>query len=417
MKHTLVILLILAQAGVGSAVSALRAKSDRAVTVEAAPNPWLSLLATGWAIAGSPQKEQMSGLEKLEQQILKLAREGHFGHQPGNESTQANSQMAQAVSMLRVLILNMMQQVNQSNMDAQNMLNVLYAAFNNCVTPTVNTTVDPNRIWDLTLKNKKCLQNLTAVSSNSTLCVSQLQECLLTSQCCTDLVQDKGCKIEPPLPPTTVCDGITVCDTSNLDALNIQLQRMLQEYDDAWAACTLSKQKCHHRDSCDDEVYSTTVVTWQCSETQNIIETTYCGIAQQAQANWRDYSDCYEIAKANLLRSEAQQRPLLIDRKNWYIVLVRILCLLDALQASDVQAAVNKCIAATNDSPFGLKFPSEDPGLPVKQNCTTMLTNPTSPTFLNQYYTDGEITQMKAALQTDKCWLQLPQPLACPVTP
>jgi len=294
MKYSLVVL-VFALGGVPAAASVLRS-SDTTLTVEGAPSPWLSLLASSWSLAGSPNPT--GGLEQLEQQLLALARSNNFA------GLRADPQMASAVSMVRDLINQMMASVNRSNIEAQAMLWRLWDEFSKCKQPNVSTAVDLNAVNEsVTQLTQVCLPQLRNLINISVNCKDRLKYCLQEKPlCCTPLIQKvPNCQYPPPAPPTGICEGKSQCSDSDLNNVATQMDQLVRQFDDAADACAQSQQTCHAQTNCDVESFNTKYQTWKCSEVENDIELRYCQVAQYAEGNWSAYSACYDLAQRNII--------------------------------------------------------------------------------------------------------------------
>ncbi|CAE8644174.1 unnamed protein product [Polarella glacialis] len=309
MKSSVAVIVFLANAVAVEAVGASSLRTSQAA-LSNAPSPWLSFLADSWSIAGLPNQEM--GLEKLETQLQTLRR-------------------------------------------AQKMLNDLFKTFDQCSPPNVSTAINYTLTNETIHGTFNCLEKLEKKTHESTECMFELQQCVLTPECCTHLIQEGDCteasnrsvrrKVRARVD-LVLCLQVHVrsmCVQDDLSAVALELERRLREYDGSADACKQPKQKCHRVTNCDDEVYA-------------------------AEEKWRDYDVCYETAKENLLQSEANQKILVDSRGQEWRVLLRIDCLFGALESTDVTAEVEKCIAKNYAKTIHDKV--------ITENCWSALESP-----------------------------------------
>lgn len=343
--------------------------------------PWLSLLTSSWALAGEPQSEQTQGLDDLAQNLVKLAKDGA----PPDES------MKQAINSIRNIVNDMKKQVNETNAAAQYEINRKAEFLAACAVPETPALKLPNTQEEVVT----CRSEEDPLYKAYELCVSEKARCSNTTACCASLVQPNKYCLNPGVAPSPLqyeaqCDGTSSCKETDIKEKIAFFKGKLDALDAAEKACEDSRAGCQDSYDCVPKQDSWKVKQTSCNEMQTKLEQGYCDHAEALEAAWDKYLLCYVTKKASLTSEELKQEATVPGRHQEWRALLRIDCLLGALEVDDTTTALGKCINTTYTAEdwthLHLRYPSRLDNFTKKESCSDKLLAPGTEHFKGSMY-------------------------------
>eukprot|EP00440_Ansanella_granifera_P005692 gb/GFBE01006178.1/.p1 GENE.gb/GFBE01006178.1/~~gb/GFBE01006178.1/.p1 ORF type:complete len:449 (+),score=108.58 gb/GFBE01006178.1/:1-1347(+) len=398
---------------IADAVTTKKMSSGVAAT-ESAPNPWLALLTSSWSLAGKPEQEKSAGLQSLADSIVAMAKNGNLQN--------PDPTMQSAVESILEIVEDMKESINASNDAAQASMDEKYDTLKNCSAPSATDMT----AWTAGLNTTAsdvvtCRQEEKTVKENYTDCIGEQNRCANTTECCNPLLQPNTYCLpvggSSPQPSTLEgqCNGRSKCKLNDLNAMLTYFQGKLTEYQTAEDSCTASRAGCNESYDCTTVENNYTTKRGDCNVVQTNFEQQYCDLARSVEANWDAYNTCYDNAHAALIAEETKQKEILPGRHQEWRGVLRIECLLGALQATDMTAELEKCIDTTyGDAHWAhldLTYPSEQAKFVEKTTCSEPLETPGASNFKSAHYAEvlEEIPEelstyhCVAALATEHC--------------
>eukprot|EP00439_Symbiodinium_sp_Y106_P062758 s68_g9.t1 len=292
--------------------------------------PWLSLLTSSWALAGEPQSEQTQGLDDLAQNLVKLAKDGA----PPDES------MKQAINSIRNIVNDMKKQVNETNAAAQYEINRKAEFVAACAVPETPALKLPSTQEDVVT----CRSEEDPLYKAWQLCESEKARCSNTTACCASLVQPNKYCLNPGVAPSPLqyeaqCDGTSSCKETDIKEKIAFFKGKLDALDAAEKACEDSRAGCQDSYDCVPKEDSWKVKQTSCNEMQTKFEQGHCDHAEALEAAWDKYLTCYDTKKTALTSEELKQEATVPGRHQEWRALLRIDCLLGALEVDATRSA------------------------------------------------------------------------------
>jgi len=208
-----------------------------------------------------------------------------------------------------------------------------------------------------------------------------------------------------PAAISSQCQGLTVCKASDIRLMLDKFRYYLKMYDDAQSNCENATKLCTSFEAkCPPTATPPEFGnTSKCESQQLQIESSYCTLATTVEQQWSSYDSCYMQKSAALNASQATQRVLENGRQQSWKGLLRILCLIGALEASDTESVLNFCINQTlgpdNWRHLFLVYPTLGP----EKQCTQTLAVPGTDAYNYLYYTARGIPGSSSSLLTSTC--------------
>eukprot|EP00931_Biecheleriopsis_adriatica_P093897 TRINITY_DN6761_c1_g1_i3.p1 TRINITY_DN6761_c1_g1~~TRINITY_DN6761_c1_g1_i3.p1 ORF type:complete len:419 (-),score=79.27 TRINITY_DN6761_c1_g1_i3:91-1347(-) len=386
-------------AGLTGAVKSYNGAADRG------GNPWLGLMTSSWSLAGKSEDEQSKGLAELSDHILQLASSGALQNPDPTQQ--------QAITSIRDIIVNMESAVNSSIQTSQQNIDNAKTVLDQCTPP--NAT-DKNT-WLGTLNRtgeevRQCRDLEWPFYKEYIDCQSLQVRCSNTSACCVQIIQpNPRCPdfvggLPNPSELEMVCSGRIKCRADDLAIAKQHFQNLLNQVLAAEAACDNSLSGCPDPPAdCAAQLAAWTTKKNVCNGQQVEFEEQYCELARSVDGGWGTYNSCYTNAKTQLKNTEDQESNLLPSRQQEWRGLLRIHCLLDALESANVTASLEGCIAKTYTS---ADWPHITVTLywstyPAKATCTEQLESPGTTTFNNAHYSTVPAELLPGNLNSHDC--------------
>eukprot|EP00931_Biecheleriopsis_adriatica_P093895 TRINITY_DN6761_c1_g1_i1.p1 TRINITY_DN6761_c1_g1~~TRINITY_DN6761_c1_g1_i1.p1 ORF type:complete len:419 (-),score=80.36 TRINITY_DN6761_c1_g1_i1:91-1347(-) len=386
-------------AGLTGAVKSYNGAADRG------GNPWLGLMTSSWSLAGKSEDEQSKGLAELSDHILQLASSGALQNPDPTQQ--------QAISSIRDIIVNMEGAVNASIQTSQQNIDNAKTALDQCTPP--NAT-DKNT-WLGTLNRtgaevRQCRDIEYPLYQTYIACQDGQVRCSNTTACCVSIIQpeprcpDFNGILPNPGAEEQTCNGKVKCRANELAAAKQHFQTLLNAVLAAETACENSMSGCPNPPAtCTAELAAWTTKKNACNGEQVEFEEQYCELARNVDNGWGAYNNCYTNAKTQLKNTEDQESNLLPSRQQEWRGLLRIHCLLDALESANVTASLEGCIAKTytaSDWPH-IALTLYWSTYPDKATCTEQLESPGTTTFNNKHYSTVPAVLLPANLNSHDC--------------
>lgn len=381
-------------------------------------DPWLSLMARSWALAGAPDTTKYSSLASLEASIVNLAKNAQLQNPDPN--------MQNAVEGIRTLLSSMMVSINVSNSEAQTNLDEKGEAVRQCKPPSSNFTSPPITSQSVV----DCRNTEQTAYEDWQACLILNATCEGTSECCADVLQPhEFCNVMPAITYNFghVCSSMSptsTCSTSDVSAALAYFRQKQTEYQQALQACKDSVAGCPNRPGwvhCDSQEVVYNRNNTHCDNQQQVFEQHYCNEAANFESAWENYTSCYNMRMAILSASESVEHANLPNQRSQYRAILRIQCLLQVLETTGggANSTLQQCIDARStwsiDFPWiNISYPSLDPTFPSLANCSTPLWEPGISAFVTYFYNNNALMEAHlpktagcvAKLSTHHCQIQ-----------
>jgi len=363
-------------------------------------SPWLGLLTTSWTLPSIPDAQKPHGLDQFAEQLVNLAKikKSSDSQHPDNEMLEALNTVADAVDELK-------NQVNISNANAQQRIDDKKRLVDDCDIHVPSSGL-PATGWinqrDPTEEEvRTCRERELELKQIYEACLDRREQCKSSEPCCVRLIQPSiGCNPSPQPPDPSpfgpeICPGKVECKRPDIEAALAFYRQKRDEYNSANQRCDDFRQPIgcpqdRTEVDCSAEHTNWTDQTAVCNGIQVDFERQYCLLNAGIEAQWGGYAQCYNANEIELDEVERVERAALPNRQQEYRGMLRIECLVDALNQTDssiTDQRIQACIASTYteaDWPHLVLTYYYPVG--TQRTCTDRLHEPGTQSFVQEFY-------------------------------
>jgi len=363
-------------------------------------SPWLGLLTTSWALPSIPDGQKPHGLDKFAEQLVNLAK-----LKKSSDSQHPDAEMLQALNTVGEAVEELKRQVNISNTNAQKRIDDKKKLVTDCDIQLPSSGL-PTTGWinqrDPTEEEVRiCRERELQLKDIHEACLDTQDKCQSSDECCDTLIQpNNGCNPSPQPPDPSpfgpeVCPGKVECKKADIEAALAFFRQKRAEYNTVNERCDEFRQPygCplgRTLVDCSVEYKNYTDQKAICNGIQVQFENQYCQLNKDIEGDWGIYAQCYSNNETGLDAVEKIERAALPNRQQEYRGMLRIECLVDALNQTDssiTDQKISTCIQTTYteaDWPHLVLTYYYPVG--TQTTCSDLLQEPGTQSFVNEFY-------------------------------
>jgi len=381
-------------------------------------SPWLGLLTTSWTLPSIPDEQKPHGLDQFAEQLVNLAK-----LKKSSDSQHPDAEMLQALNTVADAVEELKRQVNISNTNAQKRIDDKKTLVDDCDIRLPSSGL-PSTGWinsrDPTEDEVRiCRERELELKEIHDACLDKSDKCQSSDECCDRLIQpNDGCNPSPQPPDPSpfgpeVCPGKVECKKADIEAALAYFRQKRAEYNTVNERCDEFRQPIGCPEGrtivdCSAEEKNYTDQKAICNGIQVDFENQYCQLNKDIEGDWTIYAQCYSSNETALDAVEKIERAALPNRQQEYRGMLRIGCLVDALNQSDssiTDQKISTCISTTYteaDWPhlvLNYYYP-----MGTQKTCQDLLREPGTESFVNEFYSQiPEACNVVDGLASSRC--------------